>query len=84
MVKLKPCPFCGGAAAVCFAHPFFMLKRFHNRYVFAGCKKCEVTTPLFNAHNKTRSPLLNDYNTEQAKKKAIEAWNMRADNGKET
>lgn len=35
MAELKPCPFCGGEAAVAFAHPWFMLKRLHNRYVFA-------------------------------------------------
>ena len=79
MAELKPCPFCGGEAKVAFAHPEFMLKRLKFRYVFAGCTKCNVTTPLFNAKNKTGSPLFNDYNTEQAKKKATEAWNRRAE-----
>ena len=77
MTELKPCPFCGGEASVGFAHPDFMLKRLHNRYVFAGCKACGVVTPLFNANNKTRSPIFNNVHTEQAKQKAIEVWNNR-------
>ena len=82
MAELKPCPFCGGEAVVKWAHPFFMLKKFHNRYVFAGCVKCNCATPMFNANNHTRSPIFNDVNTERAKDKAIEAWNRRAEDGK--
>ena len=77
-MELKPCPFCGGEAVVAWAHPPFMLKRLHNRFIFAGCKKCHVSTPLFNARNKTGSPLINEAHTKDAKKKAIEAWNRRA------
>ena len=79
MAELKPCPFCSGEAVVRFAHPDYMLKRLHNRYIFAGCVNCKITTPLFYANNKTRSPLINEFNTEQAKKQAIAAWNKRAE-----
>jgi Lar family restriction alleviation protein len=82
MAELKPCPFCGGESAVAFASPWFMLKRLHNRYVFAGCRKCGCTTQLYNANNHTRSPILNDVHTQQAKERAIEAWNRRAEDGK--
>lgn len=76
--KLKPCPFCGGKAKVSFANSFFFLKKFQNRFVFAGCPKCGATTRLFNAYNHTGSPKRNEYNTERAFQKATDAWNMRA------
>lgn len=77
-IKLKPCPFCGGKAKVSFANPFFFLKKFHNRFVFAGCPECGATTKLFNAYNHTGSPERNKYNTERAFQKATDAWNRRA------
>lgn len=80
MDELKPCPFCGGEAKAAFAHPWYMLKRLHDRCVFAGCPKCGITTSLYLAHNRTRSPLINKAHEEEAKEKAIEAWNRRAKN----
>ena len=79
--ELKPCPFCGGEATVELAHPHFVYKKYHDRYVIVGCRSCGITTHLYAANNKTRSPLLNKANTEKAQQKAIEAWNRRADNG---
>lgn len=79
MAELKPCPFCGGEAKVAFAHPWYMLKRLHNRYVFAGCPKCGIATNLYLANNRTGSPLINKAHEEGAKEKAIEAWNRRTE-----
>lgn len=78
MTELKPCPFCGGEATVQFVKAAYVKKEFHGRFVFAGCTKCHIATPLFNANNKTGSPLRNKAGEENAKAKAIEAWNRRA------
>lgn len=78
MTELKPCPFCGGKAKVDKVHPSFMLKKLHYLYFAAGCTKCNVTTPLFRT-KKSGSPLMNEYYDEEAKQKAIEAWNKRVD-----
>lgn len=78
---LKPCPFCGGEAKVAFARPKFMLKKLHNRYVFAGCPNCGVSTMLYFANNRTGSPLINKAHEESAKEKATDAWNRRAGEG---
>jgi predicted nucleic-acid-binding Zn-ribbon protein len=81
-IELKPCPFCGGEAEVRFVSEKLphVLKKYHNRYVFAGCRKCGIVTALYNAFNKTGSPLKNEANTIRAKQKAINDWNRRADN----
>lgn len=76
MEELKPCPFCGGEAKVEKVHPSFMLKKFHYLYFAAGCTKCYATTPLFRTR-KTGSPLMNEHCDEEAKEKAIIAWNRR-------
>lgn len=78
--ELKPCPFCGGEAVVILVRPFWMLKKYHNRFVAVGCKSCYNSTSLFNAYNKTGSQLLNEAHTKNAEQKAIEAWNRRVDN----
>jgi Lar family restriction alleviation protein len=80
--ELKPCPFCGGKAEVSFVSDKvpYVLKKYHNRYIFAGCRNCGIVTPVYNAFNNTGSPLRNEANTESAKRKAIKAWNRRADN----
>lgn len=79
MTALKKCPFCGGKATVMFCGEIpYVLEKYHNKYVFAGCPKCKITTSLYNANNNTRSPLLNEQNTLEAKEKAIADWNRRA------
>ena len=80
MTELKPCPFCGSNRVfVGFVRPYFMLKKYHDRYVAAGCLDCKASTVMFQARNKTRSPILNEYGEEEAIRKAVEAWNRRAE-----
>ena len=78
--ELKPCPFCGGEAKAMFVsqNTTHVYARYRGRYVFVGCPKCGITTRLYNAHNKTFSPLLNESNTNRAYQKAIDDWNRRA------
>ena len=76
MDELKPCPFCGGKAKVDKVSPPFMLKKLHGLYFSAGCSQCGACTSLFRTH-KSGSPLMNEWYDEEAKQKAIEAWNRR-------
>lgn len=78
MPDLKPCPCCGGKAKVSTVRPFIMIKKYHNRYVTAGCTQCGLCTSLFYADNKTGSPLRNAAHEEEAMRKAADAWNRRA------
>lgn len=80
MEELKPCPFCGGAAEVRFVSEaaIHIKKSYHNKYVFAGCRKCGIVTALYNAFNRTGSLLKNAANEKRAKESAIKAWNRRA------
>ena len=68
--ELKPCPFCGGKAEVRFVSDKvpFVLKKYHYKYIFAGCRKCGIVTALYNAFNNTRSPLKNEANIEKKPK----------------
>ena len=51
MIELKPCPFCGSRnTSTGFAHPIYMIKRYRGKFVFAGCRDCGATTPLFYAN----------------------------------
>lgn len=79
---LKPCPCCGGKAKVSTVRPFFMIKKYHNRYVTAGCTQCGLCTSLFKANNKTGSPLRNAVHEEEAMREAADAWNRRANDEK--
>lgn len=76
MPELKPCPFCGGEAVIEVANPWFMLKKIRNKYLFAGCAKCGVSTRMFRLPT-TGSPLINEYETEEIKKVLAALWNTR-------
>lgn len=83
MERLKPCPFCGSEnTEVRIAHPYFMLQRYKNKYVFAGCLDCGAVTKAFKRDNNTGSPLLNEANDRFAFNEAACAWNRRVNDGK--
>ena len=77
MAELKPCPFCGGEASVTKVHPFWMLKKYHYKYFAVGCKGCGAFTSLFKIYV-SHSVIMNEEYEKNAAKKAIEAWNRRA------
>lgn len=81
MEKLKPCPFCGNEKIyVGKSSAPHVLKKYHNGY-FAGCLDCHITTAIHNPH-KTRSPLLNGVYEKEARQRAIDDWNRRADDAR--
>lgn len=83
MEELKPCPFCGNTETeIITAKPFYMLKKYQNRYCIAGCRLCGVTTRLFPLKNNTGSQLMNEAHIEEAKRLAAEAWNRRVTDGR--
>lgn len=76
--QLKPCPFCGGCAE-------FVRKQIYLDHGYrVDCTQCGVKGSLFLVnHPKLKYDGLDEstrYTEEQAKQKAIEAWNRRADN----
>ena len=76
MAELKPCPFCGGKPYLETRHRAF-IKAKTTRVAFVRCRECEARTQRFE---------LTDFGhtsySEEANKKAIEAWNRRVqDNG---
>lgn len=78
-IKLDRCPFCGSEDTDAqLANPFWMLKRYRGRFVFAGCKSCGASTMLIYADNHTGSPLFNEANLKRALSEVAERWNARA------
>lgn len=82
-MHLENCPFCGSSNTIVgLVHPKWMLKKYHNRYVAAGCRDCGASTAPILARNHTGSPLMNEANLKAAIEKAAENWNRRSDNGR--
>ena len=79
MDKLKPCPFCGGAAELTNSNAY------GSPIVFVRCAKCKARTPyMWIDHPRMKAAGLDEstrYTEEQAEAKAIEAWNRRANDG---
>ena len=74
---LKPCPFCGGEAVVKTGHIYM------DTAYRVECAKCHAITnrfvvdhPKYNSYGVIENTR---YTDEQAKNKAIEAWNRRAE-----
>lgn len=76
MNELKPCPFCGGKPYLETHHRAF-IKAKTTRVAFVRCRECEARTQRFELTDFGRTS-----HSEEANKKAIEAWNRRADDGK--
>ena len=76
MNELKPCPFCGGKPYLETHHRAF-IKAKTTRVAFVRCRECESRTQRFELTDIGRTSY-----SEEANKKAIEAWNRRADDGK--
>lgn len=70
MAELKPCPFCGGKNIRINAYGF--------GYYAIECLDCYVETARYKSVSKY---LEGNLPIEKKAKKAIEAWNRRADNG---
>lgn len=73
MAELKPCPFCGGKPYLETSHRAF-IKAKTTKVAYVRCRDCEARTQRFELEafgHTSRS--------EAANKKAIEAWNRRAE-----
>ena len=74
MAELKPCPFCGGKPYLETNHRAF-IKAQTTKVAYVRCRNCNARTERF---------ALTDFGhtsfSEEANKKAIEAWNRRANN----
>lgn len=79
MIKLKPCPFCGGeAAAFCERksdYPYMLGKPVFTIKCRAGCEKCGIyfRQNCVISRAEYRAPVTNRDRYEEA----VEAWNRR-------
>ena len=79
MKELKPCPFCGGEGEVRASNLYY------DRVYLVRCRCCGAKTDfvLVNHPSLDMAGRVKEdtrYTEEQARCKAIEAWNRRADN----
>lgn len=97
--ELKPCPFCGGQAYFRFGIKFLHgysddCDRGGLVEVNAQCRNCGAAITKFSDIDKCgtlhgrngtcRSGAIINMGIHEAQKKAVAAWNRRAENGKET
>lgn len=74
MSELKPCPFCGGEAAVK-PQDVYMSKA-----VFVHCKTCKARVmERYEGKHIRQDGTYYSLSLEDAERKAIEAWNRRAE-----
>lgn len=71
--ELKPCPFCGGKAVIR-KYDELVGHGMVDTYYFAKCKSCKMRGRKFG--------ILEAHTVDDRIKKAINAWNRRAENGK--
>ena len=81
-IELKSCPFCGGEAEAKEGHVYM------ERAMRVRCTNgCVATKPFLidhPAYTQRTFPHLDEstrYTAEQARQKAVDLWNRRADNG---
>lgn len=76
MAELKPCPFCGGEAAIRYQDVYM------SKAVFAHCKVCKARImERYEGKHIRQDGTYNSISLEDAEKKAVEAWNRRAGDG---
>lgn len=75
-MELKPCPFCGGKPYLETKHRAFINAQ-TTKVAFVRCTECYARTQRFELQLFGRTSY-----SKEANKKAIEAWNRRADDGK--
>lgn len=73
MDKLKPCPFCGGAAEMCSAFD----NKFLGKYWYVRCKNCYSRGTGMYESRKELAPNEEYEAIRGAWKRAVEAWNRR-------
>ena len=71
--KLKPCPFCGGAAVLYHQSSKYTDHDGDYVYCFRGCGSRTKLFVCYDGTGKTHN---------DTEKEAIQAWNRRADDGK--
>lgn len=82
MIELKPCPFCGGEAAVFCErksdYPYMMIPVFAVK-CSVGCEKCGI---YFRQNSViSRAEYIAPVTNRDRYEEAVEAWNRRATNG---